>query len=85
MKVTYGVIQEIYSLNGNTRISYGIAAYANADKDGSATVVEAVHDITSDEARLQTLSNLCNSLELSAIHLRDVVEDFLNSCSELRA
>ncbi len=81
MTVTYGVIKEIYSINGATRTAYGIAAYADAEEDGSATIVKAVHDITSDSFSLQKLLKLCNSLELSPIHLSDVVEDFLNSCN----
>lgn len=36
-----------------------------------------VHDITSDKQALDKLVSPCNLLELSAVHLMDVVEDFL--------
>lgn len=76
-KVTYGISEEKYSLGEECRTSYGIVAYADADSNGTATIVAAVHDITSDKLALTKLINDCNHLELSAIHLYDVVEDFL--------
>lgn len=75
--VTYGLIEEKYNLGTGSRISYGIAAYADAQTDGSTTVVISVHDITSDKEKLSRLVEDCNKLELSSVHLYDVVEDFL--------
>lgn len=77
MNVTYGITEEVYSLGTDSRISYGIAAYADAAEDGTATVVASVHDVTSDKEALAELVALCNRLELSTIHLKDAVEDFL--------
>lgn len=77
MNVTYGVTEEIYSLGATSRISYGIAAYADAEEDGTATIVVSVHDVTTDKQALDDLVSLCNRLELSTVHLMDVVEDFL--------
>jgi len=77
MKVTYGIMQEIHSAKTTDRISYGIAAYSNFDEDGSATVIAAVNDVTSDRQAIANLVSLCNQLELSPTHLHDVVEDFL--------
>lgn len=77
MTVTYGVIRENYILGTAERTSYGIAAYANADTDSSATVIAHVADITSDEAKAVELAELCTRLELSPMHLYDVVEDFI--------
>lgn len=79
MNVTYGVTEEIYSLGASSRVSYGIAAYADAKEDGTATIVASVHDITSDKQALYELVSLCNRSELSIVHLMDVVEDFLAS------
>ena len=76
-EITYGVTEEKYYLGGSFRIAYGIAAYADADLDGTATIVASVHDVTDDKDRLCELVDLCNSLELSVCHLSDVVEDFL--------
>ncbi len=77
--VTYGVVEEIYSLGAASRIAYGIVAYATAETDGTAAVwpLQAVHDITSDREKLQALVETCNRLQLSTVHLLDVVEDFL--------
>ena len=77
MTVTYGVIRENYILGAAERTSYGIAAYSDADIDGLATIIAHVSDITSDEAKAVELAELCTRLELSPMHLYDVVEDFI--------
>jgi hypothetical protein len=77
MNVTYGVTEEVYSLGSSSRTSYGIAAYVNVADVGTATVVTVIHDITSDRDALEALVFACNHLELSTIHLIDVVEDFI--------
>ena len=78
MNVTYADAEEKYALGEEKRISYGIVAYANADQDGTATIVASVRDITSDKKRLKKLVDDCNRLELSTVQLLDVVEDFLS-------
>ena len=75
--ITYAVSEERYASGDEVRISYGIVAYSNADRDGSKTIVASVRDVTSDKAGLSRLVNDCNNLELSIVHLNDVVEDFL--------
>ena len=79
MNVIYSVVEERYLLEdgSDSRISYGIVAYANFCEDGTATVVASVHDITTDKQALFELVCLCNRLELSVSHLADMVEDFL--------
>lgn len=77
MSITYGITEEIYSLGTDRRVSYGIAAYANAEEDGTATIVASVHDITADRQSLSELVLSCNRSELSVVHLDDVIEDFL--------
>ena len=75
--IKYGITEEKYSLKDSSRVSYGIAAYAAADDDGTASVVAYVHDITQDKQKLSELVDLCNRLELSVCHLLEVAEDFL--------
>ena len=75
--VTYGITEEKYSLGSESRISYGIAAYSDVEDKGTTTIICSIHDITHDKARLSKLVDNCNRLELSTIHLSDVVEDFL--------
>jgi hypothetical protein len=38
----------------------------------------SVRDMTEDRQEIAELVSLCNHLELSPLHLHDVVEDFLN-------
>lgn len=76
--VTYGMIEEIYSLGSDSRTAYGIAAYANAETDGTASVLQSIHDITTDREKLLALVETCNRLKLSTVHLRDIVEDFIS-------
>ena len=75
--ITYAVSEERYTFGNETRTSYGIVAYSNADQDGSKTIVASVRDVTSDKTGLTKVVNDCNRLELSTVHLSDVVEDFL--------
>ncbi len=76
--LTYGLVEEKYTLKGQSRIAYGMVLYANAAEDGTATIIASARDLTSDKARLEALIGNCNTLELSPIHFDDVVEDFLN-------
>lgn len=78
MKLTYAVTEERYALGNESRTSYGIVAYANAEQNGTTTIVTSIRDITSDKNRLKKLVDDCNRLELSTVHLPDVVEDFLS-------
>ena len=78
MKLTYAVTEEMYALGNESRTSYGIVAYANAEQNGTATIVASIRDITSDKNHLKKLVDDCNRLELSTVHLPDVVEDFLS-------
>lgn len=77
MTVTYGIIEEHYAGGGGSRVSYGIAAYADADEEGTATILGSVHDISSDRQKLLEQIQKYNQLELSLIHLQDVITDFL--------
>lgn len=76
-KATYAIVEERYSFGNTSRTSYGIVALSDPDKDGNATIVASVHDITSDKYAIAALIDDCNRLELSTIHLLDVVEDFI--------
>ena len=78
MNVTYAVAEEKYAFGEEKRTSYGIVAYANAEQNGTATIVASIRDITSDKNHLKKLVDDCNRLELSTVHLHDVVEDFLS-------
>lgn len=78
IKVTYGIVEERYTLGNESRVSYGISAYSNANENGTATIVSSVHDITPNKESLARLVDDCNRLKLSTVHLHDVVEDFLS-------
>ena len=76
--VAYGICEEIYEMQGERRVSYGLAVYDIEDNESTATVLEHISDITEDYERLSELIKACNSLEFSPIHLDEVVEDFLS-------
>ena len=73
MNITYTLCEKTYKSKRSERIAYGIAAYA---EDGQ-TCITKLHDVTSDKDALAELVELCNRLQLSPIHLHDVIEDFL--------
>lgn len=73
--ITYILCKETYKSKRSERIAYGIAAYAE-DKQ---TCITKLQDITSDKDALSELIDLCNRLQLSPIHLQDVIEDFLTN------
>ena len=75
--IVYGVSEEKYSQGGTTRISYGIVAYADSTTDGIASIVASVSDISNNKTRIEQLVDLFNRMELSPIHLDDVIADFL--------
>ncbi len=74
--ITYGIVEETYTCDSQSRVSYGIVAYGG--EDGTATVVCSVRDLSSDKERLLQLAEQCNRLKLSPTHLPDVIEDWLN-------
>jgi hypothetical protein len=75
--ITYGTVTEIYALGNTSRTSYGIAVYAGAIGNGTATVIASVHDVTDEKERIDALVALCNRHRLSPEHLHDVIDDFL--------
>ena len=77
--ITYGLIKETYGDEKNFRIAYGIAVYANFENDRMTTIVDAIHDVSNDAEKLGQLIRTCNCAELSLIHFRDVIEDYLSN------
>ena len=75
--ITYGVSKEIYSYKGITREAYGLVAYADAELDGTATIVASANDLSCDKIKLQKLANKRNEINLELVHFSDIVEDFL--------
>ena len=73
----YGIVEEKYSLNGNTRIGYGVAAYAGKESEDIPTVIAAVNDVSCNREKLIGFIRNCNAMQLSLIHLNDAIEDFL--------
>ena len=75
--ITYGVSKEIYTYKGVTCEAYGLVAYADAEIDGTATIVASANDLSCNEIKLQELANKCNEGKLELVHFSDIVEDFL--------
>ncbi len=77
-EIFYGVITEKYTVKSKVRTAYGIAAYADIEEAGSATIVSSVRDISANKAFVEELAKKCNTYKLSAEHLSDVVMDAVN-------
>lgn len=75
--IVYGVIEEKYTLGKEQRVSYGIAAYSDSNINGTATVVKSVRDISNDISVVTEITDICNRLSLSTIHLHEVINDYL--------
>lgn len=65
----YSLIQGTYLIDGDAHIGYGISYTEDR--------ALSFEDLTVNAIDIANLVNLCNELDLSPIHLRDVVEDFL--------
>lgn len=74
----YDILEEMIASDDVSRISYGIVVYSESEADGTVTILKAVHNITEDRPAIAELVSLCNRLELSPLHLLDIVDDFLN-------
>ena len=72
-KKRYLLIEE---KNGERQTVYGIAIMVEASAN-TAIEINRVSDITCNKGALEELIRCCNSLELSQIHLDEVIEDFL--------
>jgi len=71
----YILIESSFRANGVSHTAYGIA---RADfSDGIPVILEAIPDLSADKDRVQQLVKLCTELQLSPMHLGDVVDDFL--------
>ncbi len=76
-KITYGIVKEEHICGKTSRISYGVAAYADVESNGTATVVAQINDVSLDKKSVTELVERCNRSNLSLCHLNDVVEDFI--------
>ena len=74
--ITYAVVEEKYAHLNGYRVSYGIVMYSSA-QNGKVSLMNSIHDITSNKKKLEKLVADCNRLQLSSVHIVDVVEDFL--------
>ena len=75
--ITYEILEQPCFLEGIAYISYGIAACARTKRNEAPAVIALVKDITPNRKKLLELVKNCNRLNLSPLHLKDVVEDFL--------
>ena len=62
-----------------TYLSFGIHAFEVTDKHIRA--VCCVHDVTTIQSQANDLAELCNRFQLSPIHLKDFIDDYLAKIS----
>lgn len=60
MTVTYGIICEMFSLNGELRTAYGIAVYAHSEYTGSKSIVASINDLSANRESVEDLVTACN-------------------------
>ena len=79
MKITiaYGVSEEKYWVGDTIRISYGLVVFADSKTNGIVFIAASVRDISNSKTRIEQLADLFSRMELSPIHLNDVIADFL--------
>ena len=65
----YSLIKGSYLIDGESHIGYGISYTENSEV--------SFEDLTLNPITVAKLVKLCNELDLSPIHLKDAVEDFL--------
>ncbi len=73
-KITYGVIREEYSIGGESRVAYGIAAYYDVKGNGTASIINSLHDICSDENEIDSIVSRFNRDRVSPYKLEELVE-----------
>ncbi len=71
MLVRYEVTEGDFGLDGESYRSYGVAVM----EDGVA--LKRIDDVSLEKNDIVNLVNLCNELELSPVHIDDVIENFL--------
>ena len=76
-RITYRMTEDRYLYNGEMRTAYGIAIETGTETDIAMDDISSVEDITADRQRLAELVRLCNLMQLSPIHLEEVIMDFL--------
>ena len=67
--ILFSLMEVQYCLDGKPYIGYGIQCKE-----------VCIPDITTNKSRLEKTIELCNQLDLSPIHIRDIVLDFLDDC-----
>ena len=77
MKITYGILRETHLLSSDPRVSYGIAAYSDVRKNGSACVLFAAHDLSASQESLEAFTDRLNREKASLHHFEELIADFL--------
>ena len=72
---SYILVQHTYFFCDGHYVSYGIALI---DPESPREITEVVSDLSCDRAAVTKLVERCNALQLSPVHFRDVMEDFLS-------
>lgn len=75
MDYKYVVVHNKYDDEIASRESFGVACVQVNGKE--FVVIKTISDITQSRTAIENLVDLCNRFELSIVHLKDVVEDFL--------
>ena len=72
--VRYDIFEEIRVFEERPMTVYGIISYTIGE---NSVIIEKIHDVSSNKNKVIMLVQLFNDLELSTIHLADVVMDMI--------
>ena len=77
MKTEYCVVEEKYMVREKEHLAYGIAEIEVYED--SYSVIEAIHNCCYEKCIIEKIVEKCNRLDISPIHLNEVIIDLLNN------
>lgn len=75
----YRITHEERILEGRNYHAYGIAVDLKESDGAAAREIARIDDIAASAETLRPLVELCSRLELSPIHLAEIIDDFILS------
>ncbi|MBQ9744678.1 MAG: hypothetical protein IJW19_06085 [Clostridia bacterium] len=72
----YTVNEEIITIEGKIITVYGISVLSQCDAAAAKEIIR-IPNISTDKSSLVDFATLCNSMNLSPIHIEEAISDFL--------
>lgn len=75
MKALYEINLKTSLIDSKPQATYGISAFAYSNSQKS--LIDEIHDVSSERKEVEALVKKCNHLGLSPTHLKEIVDDFI--------